>query len=67
MSALQRSGIIIIIINYYCCNKVTLPVLGIYHYFRRSLRRGESVKYLVSDDVIAYIRQHNLYQVQIHD
>ena len=27
------------------------------------MRRGESVKYLISDDVIGYIRQHNLYQV----
>jgi len=29
---------------------------------RRSLRRGESVKYLVPDAVIDYIKEHNLYQ-----
>lgn len=28
---------------------------------RRAIRRGESVKYLVSDEVISYIRKHNLY------
>ena len=29
--------------------------------FRRALRRGESVKYLVQDSVIDYIKAHNLY------
>lgn len=29
---------------------------------RRSLKRGESVKYLISDDVIDYIKEHKLYQ-----
>ena len=30
---------------------------------RRSISKGESVKYLIPDSVIEYIRQHNLYQV----
>lgn len=29
---------------------------------RRSLRRGESVKYLIPDEVIGYIKEHKLYQ-----
>ena len=31
--------------------------------FRRSLKRGESVRYLVPDAVLEYIKQHNLYTV----
>ena len=38
-------------------------VINNYNY-RRSIRRGESIKYLVSDDVITYIKANNLYQVQ---
>ena len=53
MSALQRLGNILV-------GSLLLSLLML---FRRSLRRGESVKYLISDDVIAYIKQHNLYQV----
>ena len=34
---------------------------------RRSLRRGESVKYLIPDAVIDYIKEHNLYQVTSWD
>nr|XP_033814854.1 nicotinamide/nicotinic acid mononucleotide adenylyltransferase 3 [Geotrypetes seraphini]XP_033814855.1 nicotinamide/nicotinic acid mononucleotide adenylyltransferase 3 [Geotrypetes seraphini] len=30
-------------------------------HIRRALRRGQSVKYLVPDSVINYIRQHNIY------
>ena len=30
--------------------------------YRRSLSRGESVRYLVPDDVIDYIMKHQLYQ-----
>ena len=33
------------------------------YYFRRSIKRGESVKYLIPDPVIDYIKKHNLYQV----
>lgn len=29
---------------------------------RRLLRRGQSVKYLLDDDVIEYINKHNLYR-----
>lgn len=29
---------------------------------RRGLKRGESVRYLVPDDIIAYIKEHHLYQ-----
>lgn len=30
---------------------------------RRALRRGESVKYLLPDSVIEYVREHELYGV----
>ncbi|XP_067133625.1 nicotinamide/nicotinic acid mononucleotide adenylyltransferase 1-like isoform X1 [Centruroides vittatus] len=29
---------------------------------RRAIRRGESVKYLIQDDIIKYIHEHNLYK-----
>ena len=35
----------------------------IFFIFRRSLKRGESVRYLIPDSVIDYIQKHNLYQV----
>ncbi|KAL3226495.1 hypothetical protein MRX96_004388 [Rhipicephalus microplus] len=34
---------------------------------RRALMRGESVKYLIQDSVIDYIRQHGLYMESIMD
>jgi hypothetical protein len=33
-------------------------------YFRRALRRGESVKYLIQDVVIDYIKENHLYGVE---
>ena len=35
--------------------------MEIFLFFRRALRRGESVKYLVQDVVIDYIKDHRLY------
>lgn len=47
---------------YNCVIGVCVVLLSV----RRSLRRGESVKYLISDDVIAYIKKHKLYQVHVY-
>uniref|UniRef100_A0A4W3JQ93 Nicotinamide/nicotinic acid mononucleotide adenylyltransferase 3 n=1 Tax=Callorhinchus milii TaxID=7868 RepID=A0A4W3JQ93_CALMI len=33
-------------------------------HIRRALRRGQSVKYLVPDNVIDYIKEHNIYTVE---
>lgn len=41
-----------------------MPILISATQIRRALRRGESVKYLVQDTVIDYIREHNLYSTQ---
>ena len=51
MSALLKSGT--------TCYSVLS--VGIFCY-RRSLSRGESVRYLVPDDVVDYITKHQLYQ-----
>ena len=53
-------------IEHYClCSQgdIALPVCEQCLFSRRSLRRGESVKYLIPDAVIDYIKEHNLYQV----
>uniref|UniRef100_A0A670YIP5 Nicotinamide-nucleotide adenylyltransferase n=2 Tax=Pseudonaja textilis TaxID=8673 RepID=A0A670YIP5_PSETE len=34
---------------------------------RRALRRGQSIRYLVPDSVLSYIKQHNLYTVETED
>lgn len=33
----------------------------LFAFFRRAIRRGESVKYLVPDPVIEYIKRNELY------
>ena len=57
MSAQQRLGMVI-----YNVSIQNFKLL--HHVYRRNLRRGESVKYLISDEVITYIKKNNLYQVR---
>lgn len=42
---------------------IWVPTNFISYPSRLSISKGESVKYLIPDSVIEYIRQHNLYQV----
>ena len=39
----------------------TMMVFCLFSFFRRAIRRGESVKYLVPDPVIEYIKRNELY------
>lgn len=42
-------------------NGLVFHLLIMAFYCRRSLRRGESVKYLLQDAVVNYIKEHQLY------